>query len=306
MENREETKFGSDVHIPPGMPIGGVIRAVSGALQRSGVLGSEFGHHASLLVSSAIECSFADLILKEKDLLTPEQLKTVERFIQGRLAGIPLQYLRGWEWFWRSRFVVGPGVLIPRPETELLVDTVLKQFRNTDQLRVAELGAGSGNIGLSLLTEKPGWTWFAFENNPESLPYLIANRRNLGASAESYQVEATDFFTSASAHAPYDAIVSNPPYVAQAKISELAPEVRLEPHAALDGGERGDECVERLIRISGSLLKPGGYLFLEIGEDQGAVATQFLTEVGFTEIQILKDPAGHDRVATGCSEGARS
>ena len=138
----------------------------------------------------------------------------LQSILERRLHGEPFQYITGREWFWESCFNVGPGVLIPRRETELIVETLLGR-ENRERVRIGELGAGSGNIGISLLLERPALGVARLRAESRFTSLLMTNRKAILPSEASYFVHADDFFSKAQGFAPYDWIVSNPPYVAR-------------------------------------------------------------------------------------------
>lgn len=278
------------------------MRRIERLLRDAEVECGDYPNHAVSLLCSALDWDLKDRILAENTTLTAAQVTRVEDFLQRRCRKFPLQYLRGWEWFWNSKFAVGPGVLIPRPETECLVEAVLERLAPEPPRKVAELGAGSGNIGLSILGERPQWTWYAFENNPASLPFVRKNLADSGISGERYILTPFDFFERAQDFSPYDALVSNPPYVATSEIKTLSEEVNEEPVAALDGGEMGTECLARLAEWAKGHLRAGGLFLSEIGEDQGPRAAQLLIAQGFINVGVLPDRTGRDRLVFGTSE----
>jgi release factor glutamine methyltransferase len=166
-------------------------------------------------------------------------------------------------------------------------------------VRVAELGGGSGNIGISVLQERPRWEWHAFELNPDTLPYLEANRRELLPADASYQIHVGDFFQLAPALAPFDWIVANPPYVPAEDWGELSKEVRHEPRVALDGGPKGLDCLTRLVPAAASLLSTGGGFLCEIDSRQAIAMEGLLTKHGYEAVETIRDWAGLDRISYG-------
>lgn len=245
--------------------------------------------HAGQFVRHVLSIDSAGLYLRwGEELPEPAKIK-LDALIEKRVSGIPFQYLTGQEGFWDSEFMVGPGVLIPRRETELLVETLLHREHRT-KVEVAELGAGSGNIGISVCLQRPEWVWHAFETNSDSLPYLAVNQALLPKTA-AYEVHAADFFGAASDFAPYDWIISNPPYVAIENWEALPIEVKQEPKVALDGGKGGMEILSRLIEISRKILREGGGILFEIGCSQGERVRQLCEGNGFTDVEILEDHA---------------
>ncbi len=254
--------------------------------------------HIKLFVEGVLEVDSGELFRRLDAEISQVDHERLERLLQRRLAGEPLQYILGYEWFWESRFEVGPGVLIPRPETELLVEMALAHMPK-QSLRVAELGAGSGAIGISLLKERPQWEWVAWEKSPEAFHFAEKNLRRLLPQGN-YQLQPGDFFDGIASSGPFHWFVSNPPYVRRADLPGLSEEVRKEPWLALDGGETGFEVVNRLIDCAAKSLISGGGLLVEIGSDQGSLARAALERCGFDNPRIEKDLAGLDRVAYGC------
>lgn len=251
--------------------------------------------HMKQILEFVLGWTLSDVVLRSENELSPAEVDKLESFLRRRLTGEPFQYIAGEEWFWKSRFSVGPGVLIPRRETELITEHLLKRVPQTSA-KVAELGPGSGNIGLTMLQEKPDWKWHAFELNPETLPYLKENRRVLLPAEAKYHIHAEDFFTGAPKFAPYDLLVSNPPYVASQDWPTLSKEVRSEPRLALDGGAQGIEILSRLLAEAVSLLKPSGVFVSEIGSDQRELAVEVAARFPFAAIEVLSDYAGLPRV----------
>ncbi len=220
----------------------------------------------------------------------------IEAILKRRLTGEPFQYIVGYEWFWNSKFEVGPGVLIPRRETECLIEFILEKFPEGAQT-VVELGAGSGNIGVSALLERPAWRWHGYEISDDARKYLEKNVQTL-APGSAYTVHPGDFFKQTPGTL-YDALVANPPYVPQGNLATLSKEVGHEPRLALDGGEKGMDVIEKLARIGKTLVRSGGFLVLEIGYDQEALGKLCLTSEGWLDVECRKDYAGLPRVLTG-------
>lgn len=252
--------------------------------------------HMKQILQEVLGLSATQLYLRWDSPLSPGEIDKLEMFLGRRLKGEPFQYIAGHEGFWRSDFVVGKGCLIPRRETELVVERVLTL--SGEGLKVAELGAGTGNIGISVLLERSAWEWHAFEINSDSVPYARRNREKLLPSSARYHLHAGDFFALARENSPYDVIVSNPPYVAGPEWHGLSKEVRHEPRMALDGGARGYELLSRFFAEAVSLLKSQGSLVSEIGSDQGDVAPELLSKLPFEGVEVIRDYAGLPRVVT--------
>lgn len=219
----------------------------------------------------------------------------IARVIRQANAGEPLQYLAGYQWFWKSRFSVEPGVLIPRPETETLVDLITR-FLPESALNVAELGAGSGNIGVSCLLDRPRLNWHAWEISPEALRVAEKNAGEILMDKSHYHLHFGDFCTGQEALGPWDAVVSNPPYVSTDEMERLSPQVRREPSLALDGGYDGLTVIHQFVQSASRSLVPRGLLAFEIGEDQACAVSLMVSQCGFTSPEITRDLAGRDRV----------
>jgi release factor glutamine methyltransferase len=250
--------------------------------------------HAKQMAEYLFSFSTSDLYLKWDEAISDVDAARGEAFLAKRLAGEPFQYLVGFEWFWNSKFKVGPGVLIPRRETEFIVEALVSE--TNPAARVAELGAGTGNIGISVCLEKPEWDWHAFELNPESVPYLKQNVAALLPASSKYEIHATDFFEGAASFAPYDWIVSNPPYLSELDLQQLPREVTHEPRLALYGGDLGFELIERLIKFSKKILRPGGKFICEVGLGQSDPVALILEQSHFFAIQIRQDYSGIARL----------
>jgi release factor glutamine methyltransferase len=277
------------------MTLGQVILEGKNRLQHAQLECADPLLHMKQIAQAALDLSPTSLLARWDDPLGADSQSKIQVILNRRLLGEPFQYITGCEYFWESKFAVGPGVLIPRPETEHLVEIALKEEART-RVRVAELGAGSGAIGITLLLQRPQWKWFAWEKNPESVPYAKKNLALLPHPSQ-YMLQEGDYFVGAPLHAPYDWIIANPPYVPKGDIAGLSREVRQEPKAALDGGVTGLEIVEQMIAGAPKLLAPGGGLLLEIGHDQGPPVLKLLHGPGWVDARIDRDLAGRDRIA---------
>jgi release factor glutamine methyltransferase len=213
---------------------------------------------------------------------TPDQAAAFAALVARRAAREPFAYITGRREFWSLDFDVGPGVLVPRPDTETLIEEALRLYpgRNSS-LRVADLGTGSGAILVAALTEFPNATGIGFESSPAAFAYASRNAaRHAGTRTE---IRAMDWNT---ATGPFDLVFSNPPYIPVADIESLDPEVvHFEPKTALDGGPDGLDAYRELGALLPRILAPGGHALLEIGIGQApAMETLFpgLELVGIT------------------------
>lgn len=228
--------------------------------------------------------------------ISEEDAEEYQRLLKRRGGREPVQYITGEAWFYGRSFRVNPHVLIPRQDTEILVEEVLKQ--TMPGMRVLDLCTGSGCILLTLLKEA-SVTGAGSDISPEALQVAEQNRKRLKVHGSWIE---SDLFEKIGG--TFDLIVSNPPYIASGVIRELEPEVREhEPLRALDGGRDGLDFYRRIVREAPEYLNPGGWLFLEIGYDQGESLRNLLEEAGFVSVEIVKDLAGLDRVAMGRRPG---
>ncbi len=217
--------------------------------------------------------------------------------VRERARRVPLQYITGEQEFMGISFLVSDQVLIPRQDTEILAERVLKYLR--PGMRFLDLCTGSGCILLSLLKNCPGTEGVGADISAEALEVARKNRERLSLSAGLVQ---SDLFSEL--RGKFDVIVSNPPYIRRGEIPSLMEEVRgHEPWLALDGHEDGLFFYRRIAGECRPYLKEGGRLYLEIGWDQGTGVSGLLKDQGFTEIQVVKDLAGLDRVVIGTLTG---
>lgn len=230
--------------------------------------------------------------------LSKEELATYRGLIQRRIAFEPTQYLVGFREFYGRRFSVDPRVLIPRSETELLVEAVLRAVKKDAPSRVLDVCTGSGCIAVTIAAERPQASVWATDLMPGALEVARKN-------AEAHQVDGRVTFFQGDLLAPvpagttFEVIVSNPPYVKTGDLATLQREVQQEPREALDGGPEGVTLIARLITDALPRLKPGGLLAMEIGEDEGTAVRELLTRAGYHDVKIEKDLARHERLALG-------
>lgn len=244
-------------------------------------------------------------------LVTEEDRLRYQELIKRRASRIPLQQLSGVQNFMGLDFLVNEHVLIPRQDTEFLVEEVLKNLH--DGMRVLDLCTGTGCILISLLRYTNDCQGLGVDISPEALAVAKMNARRLltgnGESAESERRGHLQFLESdlyERVEGIFDIIVSNPPYIPTDVIDTLMPEVREhEPRLALDGSEDGLLFYRRIIEGCRAYLKGGGMLFFEIGHDQGAAVRELMEQAGFLEVQVTKDYAGLDRVVSGILELSR-
>ena len=253
---------------------------------------------AELLLAHTLRTSRVRLFTDLDRPLEAAELAAYRALIARRAAGEPTQYLTGTREFHGRPFAVDARVLIPRPETELLVDAVLRALPPGRELRLLDLCAGSGCVGVTLVLERPAARVVATEVSPEAAEVARANAAALGV-ADRFEVRVGDLFGPVEAEPPFDAIVANPPYVARGELPTLSAEVRREPALALDGGEDGLDVVRRIVAGAPRWLVPGGLLAMEIGDRQGPAVRSLLEGAGYGSVRIERDLARHDRLALG-------
>jgi release factor glutamine methyltransferase len=216
---------------------------------------------AEVLLAHCLSVDRTYLYTHDEQILNEQQMQCLEDAIWDRVSGVPVQYIVGRQEFFGRYFNVNPTVLIPRPETELLVERVL-QLKPTAGSRIIDVGTGSGCIGVTLALELPETQVFIADVSFEAVQTARANARQLGATNASSA--CMDLLEAATG--PFDFIVSNPPYVSLGETSRLQREVREhEPHVALFAGEDGLAAYRRLLPQAQALLRPGGYIAMEIG-----------------------------------------
>ena len=251
---------------------------------------------SELLLSHVLTLPRVKLYMDLDRPLTKDELATYRALIGRRIAGEPTQYLVGHREFYARRFIVDARVLIPRSETELLVEAVLRELKKDAPSRVLDVCTGSGCIAVTIAAERPQASVWATDLMPGALEVAQKN-------AEALQVDARvtffqgDLFAPVPRGATFDVIVSNPPYVKTGDLKTLQREVQREPREALDGGLDGVTLIARVIDGALPRLKPGGLLALEIGEDEGSAVRELLLRAGYRDVKIEKDLARHERMA---------
>lgn len=263
---------------------------------------------AEILLSHTLQCQRIDLYLRHDQPLQARELSQLRQGIKRRLNREPVAYIIGEKEFWSLPFKVSPTVLIPRPETECLVEIALDLLPASGTGRganILELGTGSGIISVALAHERPQCHFWATDLTFRVVALARENaRRHLRGAAIHFWVGS--WFDSLDGSAqPFDLVVSNPPYVRSSEIDGLEPEVRVfEPRLALDGGPDGLASIAHLVRLAPRYLRPGGTMLLEIGFDQADEVRAIGRDCNaFERIEFYKDYAGHVRVALLCKRG---
>jgi release factor glutamine methyltransferase len=254
---------------------------------------------AELLLADVLALRRLDLYLRFDQLLSPAQVDAYREHVRQRLRGVPLQYITGKAGFRNLNLSVDPAVLIPRPETEILVEVALEYLQGVEAPQVLDVGCGSGAIALALAQECPGARVKATDLSPAALARARANAREL-------ELEGRVGFCCGDLLDPFrpagqfHLIASNPPYVRRGDLEGLEPQVRdHEPHLAMDGGEDGLDFYRRLAGLAGPFLAPEGLLVLEVGAGQADEVAALLEQSGcFAPACIRPDLAGIPRVVS--------
>lgn len=232
--------------------------------------------------------SASDLFLREDHCLDEYQEEQLNKFIEKRKEGYPLEYILGYVPFYRREFLVSEHCLIPRPETEGLVELAL----DYPATKILDICTGTGVIGITMSLET-GARVTCSDINPHALKVAMENAEKNGAEIEFIQ---SDLFQEIPD--TYDMIISNPPYI-QTEVMDGLEVSKYEPHLALDGGPDGLRLIEGILDGARSHLYRGGYLLMEIGYDQGKMTEKLAESYGYTEVEISKDLAGLDRYFKG-------
>lgn len=257
---------------------------------------SEAGLDARLLLEHVCHTDRNTLLAHGDREVTPEERDSYMDLVRQRGSHIPLQHLTGVQEFMGLSFQVGGQVLIPRQDTEILVEEVLREVQ--DGMRILDLCTGSGCILISLLKYTNGCTGLGVDNSEDALRIAGDNAARILRPDAEITFLQSDLFEKVTGQ--YEFIVSNPPYIRRGEIAALMPEVRdHEPKAALDGGEDGLDFYRRIVVESREYLVGGGMLYFEIGCDQAQEVTALMEQAGFMEIHVVKDYAGLDRVVYG-------
>ncbi|QLI81600.1 peptide chain release factor N(5)-glutamine methyltransferase [Chitinibacter fontanus] len=248
---------------------------------------------AQVLLLHVLQKNRAWLIAHDDETATDEQHSTFAALAARRREGEPVAYLLGSREFYGREFAVSPAVLIPRPDTELLVELALE--RAPQNGKVIDLGTGSGCIPITLKLERPDLSVSALDLSADALAVASNNAQALGASVRF--VESNWF--SAVAGEVFDLIVSNPPYIHADDEHLNQGDLRFEPTGALTDGHDGLHHLRTIIAAAPSYLQPGGWLLLEHGWDQGAACRELLLQAGFSDVQTWQDLGQNDRVSGG-------
>ena len=258
---------------------------------------------AELLLCHVLGWSREKLWLNQKESLEATQRELFEQVLRRRARKEPVAYITGIREFWSLDFLVSPVVLVPRPETELLVEIALRLVESVDvadsKLRILDLGTGSGAIAVSLARESENVEVWATDISPGALEVAEANAVRHGMIERIRFCEGDLFEPVTEFEDAFDMVVSNPPYVKREEMKDLPPDVRdWEPRLALDGGPDGLDFYRRMVEEGHAFLREGGSMLLEIAADMGNEVSELFGKVGrYSQVDIYQDYAGRNRVA---------
>ena len=228
-------------------------------------------------------------------ILSESQNNAFLDLVQRRQSGQPIAYLLGYREFWRHRFKVSPEVLIPRHETETLVEAALEEIRDQTKPSVLDLGTGSGIIAISIGLERRDARVIATDKSPAALKIAKANACHLGC-GETIRFFEGDWLSAIPKHKRFDLIVSNPPYIAEDDPHLESGDLQFEPRQALSSGPDGLNDIRKIAQGARHYLKPQGILMIEHGFNQAKPVKCLLETLGFSAIQSVQDLAGHQRI----------
>jgi release factor glutamine methyltransferase len=250
---------------------------------------------AEVLLADVLGFDRAGLFAARRPGLDDRERRAFDALIARRARREPLQHVRGRQEFFSREFLVDHRVLVPRPETETLVEVALSLARPSGHATVLDLGCGSGVVAITLALELPGTTIFASDVSPEAIEVARENARRLNVAGR-IEFGCGDLFA-AVRRRRFDLVVSNPPYVPRVELERLAPEVRdYEPRVALDGGRDGLDFYRRLAPTVSDVLAEEGVVVVEMGHGQSSAAAEIFAAAGLRVVSVERDLAGIERV----------
>ena len=248
---------------------------------------------SEILMAKALDKNREYIILNHDKVIDIENLKYFKELVNERAAKKPIAYLLNKKFFWKSEFYVNKNTLIPRPDTEIIIEQILKVTKNKNYLKILDIGVGSGCILLSILKERKNFYGSGVDISKNSLEISKLNAKKLFVDERvKFYKSDVDKFN----QGKYDLIVSNPPYIKNSDLKYLESDVlKFEPKLALDGGLDGLSVIRKVVKKSSELLKKNGKFILEIGFDQKSKVIKLLNNKGFYINSTVRDLANNDR-----------
>lgn len=251
---------------------------------------------AQILLSHVLECNIAHLIAWPKKTLTEQQQRLYQLLVTKRQKGVPVAHLTGQREFWSLDLAVDDSTLIPRPETETLVEYILSNFSREKELALLDMGTGTGAIAIAIASERPGWKITASDISEQALKLARTNSQKHQTGNITFI--CSDWFENITSD-NFDIIVSNPPYIAGDDPHLQQGDVRFEPKSALSSGKTGMDDIEHLCCHAKNHLVKNGWLIVEHGYNQQQPVANCFVKSGFAEIEQQKDLSGHTRMTAG-------
>ena len=273
------------------MNINSAVTEATNILKDKSILSAQLD--TEILMAKALDKDREYIILNHDKILNNENLDYFKKLVYERATRKPIAYLLNKKFFWKSEFYVNQNTLIPRPDTEIIIEQILKVTKNKNCLRILDIGVGSGCILLSILKEKKNFygTGIDISKNSLEISRLNAKKLLVEKRVKFYKTDVDKFV-----QGKYDLIVSNPPYIKRCDLKYLESDVlKFEPKIALDGGLDGLSVIRKVINKTSELLKKNGKFILEIGFDQKSKVIKLLNNKGFYINSSVKDLANNDR-----------
>ena len=252
---------------------------------------------AEVLLSNVLKKNLVELIIDKETKINKDEFILYKKLIKRRKLGEPIAYILNKKEFWKNTFFVDRNVLIPRPDTEVIIEEILKLISKDEKKFILDIGTGSGCIIISIANERPKLNCTAIDISKKALKVAKINAKihHIKNRIKFYNSSVDNFFKG-----KYDLIISNPPYINKLKLKCLDKDIfDFEPLIALEGGLNGSSVLNKVIKKSSSLLKVGGKLILEIGFDQKLKTMKFLKNEGFYVNKVVKDYGNNDRCIIG-------
>jgi len=254
---------------------------------------------SQVLLSFVLNKEINYLYTWPEKILTTNELLSFKLLLQERLLGKPIAYITGVKEFWSLDFFCNISTLIPRPDTEVLIEQVLAKAQQhfTNKVSCIDLGTGTGAIAIALAFEKPEWDIEAIDYSEEAI--TLAKKNAQHHSVNNVRIYQSDWFSAVEANKKFDIIISNPPYIDEKDIHLTQGDIRFEPLSALVAKDNGLADIEKITQQAVSYLKEGGYLFFEHGYNQAEQVQNILSQRQFNLIETIKDYAGNNRITFG-------